>query len=138
MQSLRAWAASLQRDKRLLPVSLAFTALASQAAAAVSDPRWWVEPGQVDRYAWIGLVVFFLILFSIVHVYARFDRFTEHRAVKTPLRTTIPTMLTIALAYEMLPPLDHFSILLPSALLLTAVARDFKLWWRPASLEIEQ
>lgn len=106
--------------------------IGTPAAAAGGDPRWWVAPGETDPIAWSGLVIFFLILFVGVHFYARFDRYTEHRAEATPLRTTIPMMLTVALAYEMLPALSHFSILLPAALLLTAVARDFMLWWNPA------
>ena len=47
----------------------------------------------------------------------------------------IPMMLTVALAYELMPALSHFSILLPAALLLTAIARDFMLWWRPSNEE---
>ncbi len=102
------------------------------AAAAGADPRWWVAPGESDPIAFSGLVIFFLIIFAGVHLYARFDRYTEHRAASTPLRTTIPTMLIVALAYELMPALNHFSVLLPAALLLTAVARDFMLWWNPA------
>ena len=106
--------------------------LSTPAAAAGGDPRWWVAPGETDPVAFSGLVIFFLIIFAGVHLYARFDRYTEHRAASTPLRTTIPTMLIVALAYELMPPLSHFSVLLPAALLLTAVARDFMLWWTPA------
>lgn len=120
-----------------LTVPSVLFALTVPAHASGSAPRWWVEPGQFDKYAWVGLVVFFLILLAVVHVYARFDRFTEHRAARTPLRTTIPMMLTIALAFEILPGLGHFSILLPTALLLTAVARDFMLWWSPAQEEFQ-
>lgn len=116
----------------LLPALLAIGCLGTPAAAAGGDPRWWVAPGETDPIAFTGLIVFFAILFAIVHLYARFDRYTEHRSTTTPLRTTIPTMLTIALAYEMMPALSHFSVLLPTALLLTAVARDFMLWWTPA------
>ena len=79
-----------------------------------------------------GLHLIFLLLFAVFHFYARFDRYTEHKASGTPLRTTIPMMLTVALAYELMPALSHFSILLPAALLLTAIARDFMLWWTPA------
>lgn len=109
--------------------------VATPALAAGGDPRWWVAPGQTDTYAWVGLVVFFLAILLVVHLYARFDRYTEHQAAGTPLRTTIPMMLTVALAYELMPALGHFSILLPAALLLTAIARDFMLWWRPANAE---
>ncbi len=82
-------------------------------------------------FAIVGLVFFFLLIFAVIHMYARFDRYAEHRANDTPLRTTVPTMLTVALAYEVFPPLSHFSILLPTALILAAVARDFMLWWDP-------
>ena len=47
-------------------------------------------------------------------------------------------MLTIALAFEIMPALSHFSILLPTALILTAIARDFMLWWRPEDEEAAQ
>lgn len=106
--------------------------ISTPALAAGGDPRWWVAPGQTDDYAWVGLVVFFLAILLVVHLYARFDRYTEHKSIGTPLRTTIPMMLTVALAYELMPALSHFSILLPAALILTAIARDFMLWWRPA------
>ena len=94
--------------------------------------HWWTPPGETDVFAIVGLATFFLLIFAVIHMYARFDRYTEHRAASTPLRTTIPTMLIVALAYELMPPLSHFSVLLPAALLLTAVARDFMLWWTPA------
>ena len=118
--------------RTLFTTMLTFGGLCQPAAAAGEDPRWWVAPGETDPIAFTGLIVFFGILFAIVHLYARFDRHTEHRASTTPLRTTIPTMLTVALAYEMMPALSHFSVLLPTALLLTAVARDFMLWWTPS------
>ncbi|WP_305989462.1 hypothetical protein [Roseibium sp. MMSF_3544] len=122
----------------ILP-ALAFTgALTTEAAASGGDPRWWVVPGQSDWYAWVGLIIFFLAIFLVVHLYSQFDHYAEHRAKGTPLRTTIPTILTIALAYEIMPALDHFSILLPTALILTAIARDFMLWWRPDEEEAAQ
>ena len=125
--------------KYLLRSTILFVGFLSTPAAAAGDsPRWWVSPGETDPIAISGLVVFFLILFGIVHLYARFDRYTEHRAEATPLRTTIPMMLTVALAYEMMPPLSHFSVLLPAALILTAVARDFMLWWNPSQTETDQ
>ena len=106
------------------------------AFAAGGDPRWWVEPSQTDTYAWVGLIVFFLAILLVVHLYARFERYTERKSIGTPLRTTIPMMLTVALAYELIPALSHFSILLPAALILTAIARDFMLWWRPSKEEL--
>lgn len=111
---------------------------ATPAAAESASPRWWVAPGETDPIAISGLVIFFLLLFAVVHLYARFDRHTERRAEKTPLRTTIPMMLTVALAYEVMPALSHFSVLLPAALILTAVARDFMLWWNPTHTDADQ
>ncbi|WP_422377815.1 hypothetical protein [Roseibium sp.] len=124
--------------KLVLPSLLALGALTTQAAAASGDPRWWVQPGEGDWYAWVGLIIFFLAIFLVVHLYSRFDHYAEHKAKGTPLRTTIPTMLTVALAYELMPALSHFSILLPAALIITAIARDFMLWWRPEDEEAAQ
>ena len=124
--------------KFILPALAAFGAMTTQAAAAAREPRWWVPPGETDWYSWVGLIIFFLAILLIVHLYARFDHYAEHRARNTPLRTTIPTMLTIALAFEIMPALSHFSILLPAALILTAIARDFMLWWRPEDEEAAQ
>lgn len=118
-------------------VTLMLSILATPAAAA-GDPRWWVAPDQNDFYAWVGLIIFSLLLLLVAHLYARFDRHVEHRNSGSPLRTTIPMMLTVALAYELMPALSHFSVLLPAALILTAVARDFMLWWRPESEEFQQ
>lgn len=115
-----------------------FGVVSTPAAAAGGDPRWWVEPGVNDIYAWVGLAVFFLLILLVAHLYARFDRHVEHRNTGSPLRTTIPMMLTVALAYELMPALGHFSILLPAALILTAVTRDLMLWWRPEAEEIQQ
>ncbi len=94
-------------------------------------PAWWTPPGDTDVFAIVGLVFFLLLLFAVIHMYARFDRYAEHKSESTPLRTTIPTMLTVALAYEIFPPLAHFSVLLPIALILAALARDLMLWWGP-------
>ena len=55
----------------------------------------------------------------------------ERQNEGTPLKTTIPTLLMIAFAYEIFPPLSHFSILLPLALIATALARDLMLWFEP-------
>ncbi|KZL20228.1 hypothetical protein PsAD2_01524 [Pseudovibrio axinellae] len=110
-------------------------ALSTEASASNGDPSWWVPPGESDSYSLVGLAVFFLAFLLIVHLYSRFDRYAEHKAKSTPLRTTIPVMLTVALAYEIMPALDHFSILLPTALILTAIARDFMLWWTPRMQE---
>ncbi len=121
--------------KLALPTLMSVGAMTTQAAAAGNDPRWWVSPGETDTYTWVGLLIFLLAIFLVVHLYSQFDHYAEHRAKGTPLRTTIPTMLTVALAYEIMPALDHFSILLPAALVMTAIARDFMLWWRPEDAE---
>lgn len=119
----------------VLPTLLSVGATTTTATAAGGDPRWWVSPGETDTYTWVGLIVFLLAIFLLVHLYSQFDHYAERRAKGTPLRTTIPTMLTVALAYEIMPALDHFSILLPAALIMTAIARDFMLWWRPEEEE---
>ncbi|WP_415719838.1 hypothetical protein [Roseibium alexandrii] len=124
--------------KQLLPGLAVFGAMTTQAAAASAEPRWWVPPGESDWYAWVGLVIFFLAILLVVHLYARFDHYAEHCSKNTPLRTTIPMMLTVALAFEIMPALSHFSVLLPAALILTAIARDFMLWWRPEDVEAAQ
>lgn len=122
--------------RKLLVPALLVAGCMTTPAAAGDDPRWWVAPFQSDWYSWVGLIVFFLAIFLVVHLYSQFDHYAEHRAKGTPLRTTIPMMLTVALAYEIMPALSHFSILLPAALILTAIARDFMLWWRPEDEEI--
>lgn len=101
-------------------------------------PDWWVMPNTSDWYSTVALICLFLGVWGLVHLYARFDRHAEAKAEGTPLRTTIPTLLTIALAYELLPMLDHFSMLLPLTLILTAIARDFMMWWKPDHEESEK
>lgn len=91
-------------------------------------PSWWTAPGDIDTFAYIGLVVFFPIVLLVIHLYARFDRFAEHHSADTPMRTTVPTMLMVALAFEVFPPLSHFSILLPLALIAAALSRDYVIW----------
>lgn len=92
---------------------------------------WWTAPGETDTTAFMALILLFLLVFGIFHVYARFDRFAEAHNEGTPLKTTVPTLLLIAFAYEIFPPLSHFSILLPLALIATALARDLMLWFEP-------
>ncbi|SFU20415.1 hypothetical protein [Sedimentitalea nanhaiensis] len=91
-------------------------------------PSWWTAPGETDTFSYISLVVILLLVLLVIHLYARFDRFAEHHSADTPLRTTVPTMLMIALAFEVFPPLSHFSILLPLALIAAALGRDYMLW----------
>ncbi len=92
---------------------------------------WWTPPGETDGTAYAALILLFLLLFAVFHFYARFDRFAERHNEGTPLKTTIPTLLMIAFAYEIFPPIRHFSILLPLALIATALARDLMLWFEP-------
>ena len=92
---------------------------------------WWTPPGETDGTAFMALTLLFLLLFGVFHLYARFDKFAEHHNEGTPLKTTIPTLLMIAFAYEIFPPIRHFSILLPLALIATALARDLMLWFEP-------
>ena len=92
---------------------------------------WWTPPGETDTTAYAALILLFLLIFAVFHLYARFDRYAEHHNEGTPLQTTIPMLLMIAFAYEIFPPLSHFSILLPLALIATALARDLMLWFEP-------
>ncbi len=86
-------------------------------------PAWFVDPGKVDSQAWVALIIIGLAIYGIFYLYARFDRWAEHSAASTPLAKTIPTMLTIALLYEVFP-LGHFNILLPLAAILVALMAD--------------
>lgn len=65
------------------------------------------------------------------HFYVRFDRYAERHDEGTPLKTTIPMLLMTVFAYESFPPLSHLSILLPLALIATALSRDLMLWFEP-------
>lgn len=106
-------------------------AIAAEPAAEGQTVPWWAPPGETDTTAFSALVLLFLLLFAVFHFYARFDRFAERHNEGTPLQTTIPTLLMVAFAYEIFPPLSHFSILLPLALIATALARDLMLWFEP-------
>ncbi|WP_346892042.1 hypothetical protein [uncultured Roseibium sp.] len=120
------------RGKSLFFASIAmFMSPANAATAEGQSVPWWSQPGEADMTAFSALVLLFVLLFVVFHLYARFDRFVEHHNEGTPLKTTIPMLLLIALAYELLPPLSHFSILLPLALIATTLARDVMLWFEP-------
>ena len=97
-------------------------------AAASEDghamPHWFVPPGEVDWFAWLALGFVLLALYGVVTLYAAFDRWAEHRSKGTPLAKTIPTLLAIALLYELFP-LDHFSALLPLSAILIALMMDW-------------
>ncbi len=91
---------------------------------AHAEPIWFVQPGDIDVLAWIALVLICLALYGLVVLYAAFDRWAEQRAHGTPLAKTIPTLLTIALLYEIFP-LGHFSLLLPLTAILIALMADW-------------
>ena len=103
----------------------------SASGAGSQSVPWWVAPGETDTAAFAALFLLFLIVFAVFHFYARFDRYAERHNEGTPLKTTVPMLLMIAFAYEIFPPLSHFSILLPVALIATALARDLMLWFEP-------
>lgn len=85
-------------------------------------------PGTTDTFAIYGLVTLLLIVFLVIYLYAVFDRYAENKGRNSLLRTTIPTMLTVGLAYDVLPPLEGINFLLPMSLILAAAARDIVLW----------
>ena len=88
----------------------------------IQVPFWSVIPNETDRLAWSAIIAIGLAVYFVMYLYASFDRWAEHRAKGTILAKTIPTLLGIALLYEIFP-LDHFSILLPlSAILIAAMA----------------
>ena len=88
------------------------------------EPSWFVAPGEGDHLAWVSFAFICLALYGLVTLYAAFDRWAEHKSEGTPLAKTIPTMLTIALLYEIFP-LGHFNILLPLAAILIALMADW-------------
>ena len=47
------------------------------------------------------------------------------------LARTIPTMLLVGLAYDLVPPLRDVSLLLPLTLIFAAFAYDVVLWMKP-------
>lgn len=91
-------------------------------------PVWWTDSGGTDILALVALATLLAVLLLVLFLYAWFDRYAGNQAQGTPLRTTIPTLLTVALAYDLFPPLATFSILLPLTLILAALARDYMLW----------
>ncbi len=85
---------------------------------------WSVAPNDTDWLAWGAIIAIALAFYLVMFLYAKFDRWADHHAEGTPLAKTIPTMLGVALLYEIFP-LDHFSILLPLSAILIAVAADW-------------
>ncbi|MEL6220057.1 MAG: hypothetical protein AAFR79_16580 [Pseudomonadota bacterium] len=87
-------------------------------------PHWFIAPGEGDFLAVVVVVLIIGALYGLVYLYAAFDRWAEHQSKGTPLARTIPTLLAIALLYELFP-LDHFHILLPLSAILIALAADW-------------
>lgn len=95
-----------------------------ESGQAHAAPAWFVAPGEADFLAWFALVLICAALYGVVILYSAFDRWAETQAHGTPLAKTIPTMLTIALLYEVFP-LGHFNILLPLSAILIALMADW-------------
>ena len=98
--------------------------MSAESGPAHALPSWFVAPGESDFFAWLSFGFICLALYGIVTLYAAFDRWAEHQSQGTPLAKTIPTMLTIALLYEIFP-LSHFNILLPISAILIALMADW-------------
>ncbi|MGJ8585815.1 MAG: hypothetical protein ACSHXD_17125 [Marinosulfonomonas sp.] len=98
--------------------------MSETAEAAHSSPHWFVPPDGGDYLAVIVILIVLAGLYGIVYLYAAFDRWAEHQSKGTPLAKTIPTLLLIALLYELFP-VDHFHILLPLCAILIALMADW-------------
>lgn len=100
-----------------------------------ASPSWFTAPGDTDMLAWVALALICLALYGIVTLYAVFDRWAEHRSKGTPLAKTIPTLLTIALLYEIFP-LEHFHVFLPLTAILLALLADWSRFHLPSIHEV--
>ena len=98
--------------------------MSAESTAGHAAPHWFVPPGEGDMFAWVALGFLLAILYGLVTMYAAFDRWAEHQSQGTPFAKTIPTLLAIALLYELFP-LDHFHVFLPISVLLVALAADW-------------
>lgn len=87
-------------------------------------PGWFVAPGEGDQLALFVILLLLAGIYGILYLYAAFDRWAEKQAHGTPLAKTIPTLLLIALLYEIFP-LNHFNVLLPLSAILIALAADW-------------
>lgn len=96
-----------------------------------ASPSWFTTPGDTDMLAWVALAFICLALYGILTLYAVFDRWAEHRSKGTPLAKTIPTLLTIALLYEIFP-LEHFHVFLPLTAVLLALMADWSRFHLPS------
>ncbi len=105
--------------------------MAAEDSLGHASPSWFTTPGETDILAWVALGFICLALYGIVTLYAAFDRWAEHRSKGTPLARTIPTLLLIALIYEIFP-LEHFHIFLPLTAVLLAVMADWSRFHLPA------
>ncbi|MEP2531509.1 hypothetical protein [Shimia sp.] len=98
--------------------------MSTEQAGGHAEPSWFVPPGEADFFAVVAMVILVAGLYGLVYLYAAFDRWAEHQAQGTPLAKTIPTLLAIALLYELFP-LNHFHILLPLSAILIALMADW-------------
>lgn len=98
--------------------------MATEVGLGHASPSWFTSPGETDPLAWVALALICLALYGIVTLYAAFDRWAEHQSHGTPLAKTIPTLLAIALLYEIFP-LEHFHFLLPLSAVLLALMADW-------------
>ena len=100
----------------------------TQTVALDHAPMSWAGPGATDHFSFYGLLTFLFIVFLVIYLYAVFDRYAGRKGEESLFRTTIPTMLTVGLAYDILPPLEGVNVLLPASLIVAAAARDIVLW----------
>lgn len=98
--------------------------MATNGEHGAALPGWFAAPGESDALAWVALGLIVAVVYVLVTLYAAFDRWAERQSHGTPLAKTIPTMLTIALLYEIFP-LGHFNILLPISAILIALMADW-------------
>ncbi|PSL18387.1 hypothetical protein [Shimia abyssi] len=98
--------------------------MSTENTAEHAAPNWFVPPGEGDFFAVVAIVILVGGLYLLVYLYAAFDRWAEHKSQGTPLAKTIPTLLAIALLYELFP-LNHFHILLPLSAILIALMADW-------------
>ncbi len=110
--------------------------MAIESGSGHSSPSWFTVPGETDILAWVALGFIILALYGIVTLYAAFDRWAEHRSKGTPLAKTIPTLLVIALLYEVFP-LEHFHFFLPLTAVLLALMADWSRFHLPRIREPE-
>ena len=108
--------------------------MAIENGSGHSSPSWFTVPGETDILAWVALGFIILALYGIVTLYAAFDRWAEHRSKGTPLAKTIPTLLVIALLYEVFP-LEHFHVFLPLTAVLLALMADWSRFHLPSIRE---